>query len=40
MENSQGGHLIKDILSHVKSFQTIFFSHVIWQGNAVAHALA
>ena len=40
MENLQGGHLIKDILFTVNSFQSISFSHVVWQGNAVAHALA
>ena len=28
-EKSQGGHLIKDILSFVNSFQSISFSHII-----------
>ncbi|XP_030928029.1 uncharacterized protein LOC115954252 [Quercus lobata] len=40
MENSRGGHLIKDILSLSNSFQSISFAHVGRQGNAVAHALA
>ena len=35
----QGGHLIHDISILKNSFQSISFSHVIWQGNAVAHAL-
>ena len=39
-ENSLGGHLIKDILFTVNSFQSISFSHVVRQSNAVAHALA
>ena len=39
-ENSLGGHLINDILFTVNSFQSISFSHVVWQSNAVAHALA
>ena len=38
-ENSLGGHLIKDILFTVNSFQSISFSHVVRQINAVAHAL-
>lgn len=38
-EKSQGGHLIKDILFTVNSFQSIYFSHVVRQDNAVAHAL-
>ena len=40
LANSQGCYLIKDILFIVNSFQRISFSHVVWQGNAVAHALA
>ena len=40
MENSQGGHLIKDIVSLSNSFLSISFAHVRRQGNAVAHALA
>ena len=39
-ENSLGGHLIKDILFTINSFQSISFSYVVQQGNAVAHALA
>ena len=39
MENSQGMHLIKDIQSHVNSFQSISFSHVVRQDNAATHAL-
>ena len=39
-ENSLGGHLIKDILFTVNSFQSISFSHVVRQSNAIAHALA
>ena len=39
-ENSLGSHLIKDILFTVISFQSISFSHVVRQSNAVAHALA
>ena len=40
MENSWGGHIIKDILSQSNSFLSISFAHVGRQGNAVAHALA
>ena len=40
MENSQGGHLIKDIKSQSNSIMSISFADVGWQGNAVAHALA
>ncbi|XP_075641969.1 uncharacterized protein LOC142613491 [Castanea sativa] len=40
MENSRGGHLIRDIISQSNSFQSISFAHVGRQGNAVAHALA
>ena len=39
MENSQGGHLIKDIKSQSNSFLSISFVHVGRQSNAVAHAL-
>ena len=39
-ERAQGGHLIKDIFVIKNSFQSISFSHVGWQGNAVAHVLA
>ena len=39
-ERAQGGHLIKDIAATKNSFQSISFSHVGRQGNAVAHALA
>ena len=38
-EFMQGGHLIHDISILKNSFQSISFSHVVWQGNAVAHAL-
>ena len=34
------GHLIKDIMSLVGSFQYFSFSHTQRQGNALAHALA
>ena len=40
MENSWGGHLIKDIKSQLNSFLSISFAHVGWQGNAIVHALA
>ena len=40
MENSWGGHIIKEILSQLNSFLSISFAHVGRQGNAVAHALA
>ena len=40
MENSRGGHIIKDILSQSNSFMSISFAHIGRQGNAVAHALA
>ena len=40
MENSRGGHLIKDIAYLSNSFRSISFAHVCRQGNAVAHALA
>ena len=39
-ELAQGGHLIHDISTLKDSFQSISFSHVVRQGNAVAHALA
>ena len=39
MENSQRGHIIKDILSYVNSLQSFSFPHVVRQSNAVAHAL-
>lgn len=38
-ENSQEGHIIKDILYYVNSLRSFFFSDVIRQGNAVAHVL-
>ena len=40
MENSRGGHLIKDIVSLSNSFLSISFAHLRRQGNAVAHTLA
>ena len=39
-ELAQGGLLIHDISTLKNSFQSISFSHVVRQGNAVAHALA
>ena len=38
--HSQGGHILKDIVSHLISFQSCSFSHIGRQGNVVAHALA
>ena len=38
-ELAQGGHLIHDISILKNSFQSISFSHVVRQGNAIAHAL-
>ncbi|KAL0008379.1 hypothetical protein SO802_009881 [Lithocarpus litseifolius] len=40
MENSAVGHILKDTLSIVSLLKSFSFSHVIRQGNAVAHALA
>ena len=40
MSHAQGGHILKDILSHLNSFQSCSFSHIGRQGNAVVHALA
>ncbi|XP_030936346.1 uncharacterized protein LOC115961510 [Quercus lobata] len=40
LSHSQGGHILKDIMSHLDSFVSCSFSHVGRQGNAVAHALA
>ena len=34
------GHLVKDFMSIASLFQTYSISHVRWQGNNVAHALA
>ena len=39
-ERAQAGHLIKDISALKNSFQSISFSHVGRQGNAIVHALA
>ena len=39
LELAQGGHLIHDISTWKNSFQSISFSHVVRQGNAVTHAL-
>ena len=36
----QGGHILKDIMSHLDYFVSCSFSHVGRQGNAVVHALA
>ena len=38
--DSMYGHLIKDVLSFVNSFQSFSFSHSYRQGNAVVDALA
>lgn len=35
-----GGHILKEILSLANLFQSLSFSHVVRQGNTVAHALA
>ena len=40
VSHSLGGHILKDIVSHLNSFQSCSFSHIGRQGNAVAHALA
>ena len=40
MSHSKGGHTLKDIMSHLNSFQSCCFSHVGRQGNVIAHALA
>ncbi|XP_075665557.1 uncharacterized protein LOC142635251 [Castanea sativa] len=40
MQKSSMGHLINDTLSIVSSFRSLSFSHILRQGNAVAHALA
>ena len=39
-DRSSIGHIIKDCKSLRGVFQTCSFSHVRWQGNGVAHALA
>ena len=39
VSHSQGGHILKDIISRLNSFQSCFFSHVGRQGDAVVHAL-
>ena len=39
MSHAQGGHILKDILSHLNSFQSCSFSHIGRQGDAIAHAL-
>ena len=39
-EKAQGGHLVKDSFSFVNSFQSISFSHIVQQDNAIACALA
>ena len=36
----QGGHILKDMVSHLNSLQSLSFTHVGKQGNVVAHALA
>ena len=40
IENSRGGHLIKDIVYLSNSIRSISFAYVRRQGNVVAHALA
>ena len=40
VSHSLGGHILKDIVSHLNSFQSCSFSHIGRKGNAVAHALA
>ena len=40
VSHSQGGHILKDIVSRLNSFQSCSFSHVGRQGNVVALALA
>ena len=40
VSHSQGGHILKEILSLLNSFVSCSFSHIGRQGNAVAHALA
>ena len=39
VSHAQGGHILKDILSHLNSFQSCSLSHIGKQRNAVAHAL-
>ena len=40
MFSSSIGHLVKDTLVIVSSFSSSSFSHIVRQGNAMAHALA
>ena len=40
VSHSQGGHILKDILSHLNSFMSCSFSDIGRQRNVVAHALA
>ena len=37
--HSQGGHILKDTLSYLNSFQSCSFSHIGTQGNVVVYAL-
>ena len=37
--SSSYGHLVRDTLFHVNSFQSFSFAHTIGQGNTMAHAL-
>ena len=39
-DRSSIGHIVKDCKSLMGLFQTCSFSHVRWQSNGVAHALA
>ena len=38
--SSSFGHLVRDTLIHVTSLRSFSFSHIVRQGNTVAHALA
>ena len=40
MQQSSVGHILKDTMSYVSSFQSYSFFHMGRQGNSVAHALA
>ena len=40
MSSSSFGHLVRDTLAIANSFLDFSFSHIVMQGNAVAHALA
>ena len=40
MLSSSFGYLLRDTLIHVTSLRSFSFSHIVRQGNTVAHALA